>query len=215
LGGLLGLDTDDKEMELFVGAADKAWARDFLAKNGISDKDEVCGVIPGCGASWGKDANYRRWSPWKFAEVADHVSMTYGYKTLVFGEGSESSVCDDVTANMKAPSTQVCGKTTIGQLAALLDRCSIILTNDGGPSHMSVALKKNVVAIFGPVNEKIYGPYPPSKKHIAVTSHEPCRPCYKNFKYSKCTTFDCLKNIKPKDVILAADTLLKKGVMPA
>jgi heptosyltransferase-2 len=210
LGDLLGLGIDDKEMELFVCDADKAWARGFLASNGISDKDEICGVIPGCGASWGKDANYRRWSPWKFAEIADHVVEKYGYKTLVFGEGSESSICVDVVSKMKNHGIQVCGKTTIGQLAALLDRCDLILTNDGGPAHMSVALRKNVVAIFGPVDEKIYGPYPKNARHVAITGHVPCRPCYRNFKYSKCATFDCLKNIRPKDVITAVDDLLKE-----
>lgn len=208
LGGLLGLDTSDKEMELFVNEDNRAWADKFLEERGISQSDRICGVIPGCGASWGKDANYRRWSPWKFAEVADHIMERGGYKTLIFGEASEFTLCDDVAKKMKHPSLQVCGKTTLGQLAALLDRCSIILTNDGGPLHMSVALKKKVVAIFGPVDEKIYGPYPPDGSHVAITSSKPCRPCYRSFRYMKCGTFDCLKDIKTDDVITAVDELL-------
>jgi heptosyltransferase II len=208
LGELIGLDTSDKEMELFVSAEDRQWAGKFLMDNGISPEMRISGVIPGCGASWGKDANYRRWSPWKFAETADHLADTCAFKTLIFGEASELGLCASVAGQMKSKSVQVCGKTTLGQLSALLDRCEIILTNDGGPLHMSVALKKKIVAIFGPVDENIYGPYPPSDKHIAITSSEKCRPCYRGFKYSKCEAFECLKNIKPEKVKSAAHALL-------
>ncbi len=109
---------------------------------------------------------------------------------------------------MKTKPVVSCGKTTLGQMAALLDKCDLVVTNDGGPLHMAVALKKKIVAIFGPVDEKVYGPYPQAGRYITVTSNVRCRPCYKNFKYGKCDTLDCLKNIKPADVINAVEKLM-------
>lgn len=210
LGSALGLDTSGKEMNLTVSREDSAWAEKFLKENGISSGDKVFGVIPGCGASWGQDAKYRRWSAWKFAEVADYISKNHRYKVLIFGDQKEIPICEKVISEMKDKESAVpaCGKTTLGQFAALLDKCDIVVTNDGGPLHMAIALKKKTISIFGPVDENVYGPYPPSQRYIIIKSNEPCRPCYKSFKYIKCETLNCLKNIKTGDVIKAVEALI-------
>ncbi len=208
LGKAFGLDVSDKEMELTVSAVDSSWADEFLAKSGARKGDRICGLIPGCGASWGKDASYRRWSAWKFAKVADHVSDRHGYKILVFGDSKEIPLCSKVQSEMKAPAIQACGKTTLGQFAALLNRCDLVVTNDGGPLHMAIALKRKTVSIFGPVDEHIYGPYPPDRRYVTIASDCPCRPCYKNFKYVRCDTLNCLKDIKPDKVIRAVEALI-------
>ncbi|MCX5686632.1 MAG: lipopolysaccharide heptosyltransferase II [Candidatus Omnitrophica bacterium] len=208
LGKALGLDTQDKEMSISVAKEDSEWADKFLEASGISKNDRICGIIPGCGASWGEDASYRRWPADKFAGAADHFSARHGYKTLIFGDSKELALCSKVQSVMKTAAVQVCGKTTLGQFAALLDRCDLVITNDGGPLHMAVALRKKTISIFGPVDEHVYGPYPQSSLHIVITSDEPCRPCYKNFKYVKCETLKCLNNIETDKVIKAAEALM-------
>lgn len=210
LGKALGADSLDKEMSVFITSEDSLWAKKFLSDNGISGNEKICGIIPGCGESWGKDANYRRWSAWKFAETADHISERHGYKILIFGHAKELELCRKVQSEMKARPIQACGKTTLGQLAALLDRCSLVITNDGGPLHMAIALKKKTVSIFGPVDERVYGPYPPCERYITVISEDSCRPCYNNFKYVKCETLNCLKHIGTDKVIKAAEILIEQ-----
>lgn len=194
--------------KIYVSEQNADWADVFLKDNGISGTDKLVGLIPGCGASWGKDARYRRWSAWKFAEVADHVARRHNYKVLIFGDLKEIDLCGKVKGEMKASAILTCGKTTLGQLAALLNRCDLVITNDGGPLHMAVALKRKTIAIFGPVDENVYGPYPKSERYIAISSNVRCRPCYKKFKYTRCDALDCLKNIKPADAIKAADILV-------
>lgn len=209
-GRLLGLDVSDKNMELIVPEVDIDWAGKYLSENGIRDTDKVCGFIPGCGASWGSDAYYRRWSPWKFAQAADHIVLKHGYKVIIFGEEKEKPMCIEMQSKMKSTSLQLCGKTTLDKFAALLKRCDLVVTNDGGPLHMAVALKRHTISIFGPVNEKIYGPYPFSGIHATVTSNDVCRPCYSNFKHSDCSTIDCLKHVTPKEVISCIDNMVRQ-----
>jgi len=211
LGGLLGLDISDKEMELSIGQEDRVWAERYLREQGVSKDELVCGIIPGCGASWGVHANYRRWSTWKFAEVADYIASHYEHRILIFGEEKERELCMRTQSEMKTPAIQLCGETKLSQFSALLDRCDIVITNDGGPLHMAVALKKKTVSIFGPVNEYNYGPYPPEDRNIVVATQEACRPCYKNFKHRECSSLECLANLRPDKVIKAVDTLLKRG----
>lgn len=210
LGRLLGVEAAAMDMEVYVSDDDRRWAERFLGANGPGSGERLCGIIPGCGASWGPNAKYRRWSPWKFAEVADYAASRYGCRVIIFGEEREKLICDEVDAKMKARPVIACGKTTLGQFAALLDRCDLVITNDGGPLHIAVGLKKRTISIFGPVDEKIYGPYPPKRDFVTVTSDEPCRPCYRNFKHNTCDTFKCLDRIKPADVIPHVDSFMEE-----
>ncbi|MBN1526073.1 MAG: lipopolysaccharide heptosyltransferase II [Candidatus Omnitrophica bacterium] len=209
LGRPLGIDVSDKCIEVCVADEDRRWAERFLAEHGINKDDCVCGIIPGCGASWGRNAKYRRWLPSKFAEVADYAAERYDCKIAIFGDEREKLICDEVDAKMKARPVTACGKTSLGQFAALLDRCDLIVTNDGGPLHIAVGLKKRTISIFGPVDERIYGPYPQKADFVTVTSDEACRPCYRNFKHNACDTFKCLDRIKPADVTRHIDRFME------
>ena len=211
LGRVLDLDVSDKRMELVVSGEEERQANECLAQNGISTDDRLCGIIPGCGASWGKSAIYRRWDASKFAEVADRIADKYKYKILILGEAKELPLCMKTQADMRSNAVQLCGKTTLPQFAAILDRCDLVVTNDGGPLHMAVALGKKTVSVFGPVDERVYGPYPPSDRHITVTSDEKCRPCYRNFRHKNCEAVKCLKKITSDEVFNAAEKLIAKA----
>jgi len=46
--------------KIYVSEETLEWAREFLQSKGITKIDTLIGIIPGCGASWGNDAKYRR-----------------------------------------------------------------------------------------------------------------------------------------------------------
>lgn len=194
--------------ELYVGDNEEKWADEFLTQNRIKN-DTLIGILPGGGASWGDSAFRKQWPKEKFAYVANELMSGDGYKILIFGNKSESDICGFISDRMKTKSVNICGKTDLGQFAALLRRCKLLLTNDGGPLHMASALNKKTVSIFGPVDERVYGPYPPSKDHITITSDVDCRPCYKNFKYPLCSDRVCLYTIEPSTVLEAVRNNLK------
>ncbi|MFA6078189.1 MAG: glycosyltransferase family 9 protein [Candidatus Omnitrophota bacterium] len=198
--------------KIYLAERDSVWADDFLRSNGITEKDIVVGVIPGCGASWGQDAKYRRWDKAGFAIVADNAIERYGAKVLLFGSAKEVGICEDVLKLMKHEAIIACGKTSLRDFLGLLRRCKVVITNDGGPLHMAVAIGVNTVSIFGPVDEKIYGPYPVGPGHIVISKRAlPCRPCYKKFKHNICDNRLCLKGIAPSEVIEAVDALMVRA----
>jgi len=93
----------------------------------------------------------------------------------------------------------------------ILTRCTLVVTNEGGPLHMAVALGVKTVSLFGPVDEKTYGPYSMNDDHIVVSRKDVgCRPCYKKFKYNNCEKRLCLDSITVDEVLEAAERLLKK-----
>ncbi|MDD3905584.1 MAG: lipopolysaccharide heptosyltransferase II [Candidatus Omnitrophica bacterium] len=177
----------------------------------IKKEDFLIGMVPGCGASWGADASRRRWDKNNFALLANRLIEKYNAKIILFGDKKEVDICDNILNVSKNKIINYCGKTSLPELAGLMSRCRLVISNDGGPLHMAVGLGVNTVSIFGPVDEKIYGPYSSVGKHIVVCKKDlTCRPCYKKFRYKKCEDRICLGGISIDDVFNAAEKILKK-----
>ena len=165
-------------------------------------------MIPGCGASWGADADLRRWDKANFALLADKLTEKYGARVILLGSAKETAICDAVQKSMNKNVINHCGKTTIFELAGILAKCNVVVTNDGGPLHMAAGLGAKTVSIFGPVDEAIYGPKP-LKDNIVVSKKDlECRPCYRNFKYKKCDNRLCLSGITIEEVLKACEKAL-------
>jgi len=211
----LGVDTRDFKLspKVYITERDTAWADDFLKANGASKEELLIGVIPGCGASWGMDARHRRWDRDGFTKVCDGLMERYSAKVVLLGDSQEIEICDDIQSKMRNKAIMACGKTSLRNFLGLINRCALIITNDGGPLHMAVGLGLNTISIFGPVDEKIYGPYPMTNSHTVISKNNvPCRPCYKKFKYKICENRECLKSIKADEILEAAGKFLSKGI---
>ncbi len=208
---LFGIDQNEfsRSPKVYLTGQDTVWAGEFLKTNGIKEGELLIGVIPGCGASWGADANHRRWDRKGFAKICDGLAERYGAKVVLLGDPHEVEICDEIQGMLTHKAIMACGKTNLRNFLGLINRCGLVITNDGGPLHMAVGLGIKTVSIFGPVDDKTYGPYPLSSDHIVVSRHDmACRPCYKKFKHNVCEGKECLSGIKPEEILAAADRLL-------
>ena len=195
-----GLSPRQKELEIFIPEKDLHWAKDVLTQKGITAGDKLIGVVPGGGASWGKDALYKRWSAQKYAELADKIIEKFSAKIILLGDTFERELCQGVAQKMRRAPAEVFLEMSVGQFAAILSLCRLAVVNDGGPLHMAVAAGTKTVSIFGPVDENVYGPYPKGK-HAVVTKDIACRPCYRRFRKADCEHHNCLHLINVNDVL--------------
>ncbi|MCX5706042.1 MAG: glycosyltransferase family 9 protein [Candidatus Omnitrophica bacterium] len=196
-------------LELFVPDEDSKEAGKLLVTYGIKEGDLVIGVAPGAGASWGKDAEFKRWPPVKFARIADKIVDNFKAKIVLLGDESEKPIADTISGFMRNKPVDLVGKTSLVELAAVISRLKLLISNDGGPLHMAVALGIKTVSIFGPVDELVYGPYPEGKKHIVVTHEIQCRPCYKKFRLPECKRDKvCITAVSIEDVYQSVRGLL-------
>jgi lipopolysaccharide heptosyltransferase II len=205
----IGISPKNKNLDLEVSQHNWSRIRSILSYANVKEKDVVVGIAPGAGASWGENAKLKHWQPLKFAELADKLVDNLGAKVLILGDASERDIAEIIIAAMKNKPIDLVGKTTLGELAAAIKSLKLLITNDGGPLHMAVALGIKTVSIFGPVDEKVYGPYPSGPLHAVIKKDLPCRPCYKQFRMPLCDRErECVKTISVDEVFAAARRLL-------
>jgi lipopolysaccharide heptosyltransferase II len=208
-----GITPGVRSLKLSLEEKNRDNAIRILKESNVDESDLIIGMVPAGGTSWGPKAVYKHWPVEYFTEVADRLAENYNVKILVFGSQKESQICKTLVnrVNKKECMVDLSGKTDLLTLAVLMGKCKIILCNDGGPLHIAVSQGVKTISIFGPVDEKVYGPYPVSQDNIVVTKDVTCRPCYRKFKVPKCKNRKCIQEIKPKEVITIVEGLLDKS----
>ncbi|MCK2213867.1 glycosyltransferase family 9 protein [Actinomadura sp. ATCC 31491] len=96
----------------------------------------------------------RRWPVERFAEVADRL----GRPVVVTGSAAERELVEGVAAAMRSPAVAAAGTLGLGALAALYERCDLVIGTDTGPRHLAAAVGTPTVAVYWCVNLIGYGP---------------------------------------------------------
>ncbi|MFH2012801.1 MAG: putative lipopolysaccharide heptosyltransferase III [Pseudomonadota bacterium] len=99
----------------------------------------------------------------------------------------------------------LCGKTTIKQLAAISEASDLFFGIDSAPMHIASAVGTPVVAIFGPSSETLWEPW--CEKKLIISKNMPCRlPCKNK---NNCQTYDCINSIMPDEVIPKIENFMR------
>ena len=188
----LSLDTITK---VHVTEEDDKKAQKILRDNGIALTGRYICIMPGAGASWGGNAFRRRWPVERFAEVSLKLTSENNIKIVLLGSADEKELCDYISRTVPG-AVNLCGNLSLMASIAVIKHADFLFTNDGGPLHMAVAVGVKTISIHGPVDSRVYGPYPASKNHLVIEDASlPCRPCYKSFKLPDCEHMQCIQDI--------------------
>jgi heptosyltransferase-2 len=124
---------------------------------------------------------------------------------ILIGSRRERVVCEEVAA-LTPGVVDLAGMTTLSELAALIRRSAISITNDSGPMHLAVALDRPVVSIFGPTDPVWIGPY--RRADSVLHAELECSPCYLR-KLKQCHhSHDCMRSVSAAAVIERAEQIL-------
>ena len=197
VGPMLGLDGGPADFSFPIPP--EAHARiEALADYYDIAKAKLLVLAPG--TNW----ETKQWRGEAFAEVARHF-MQKGFAVTLIGSDRERALCDDV-AKLAPGTINLAGETTLSELAALISRAAICVTNDSGPMHLAVALGRPVVSVFGPTDPVWAGPY--RRDGAVLRADLPCSPCYLR-QLSRCMHgHDCMQKVSAAAVIERAESML-------
>jgi len=87
----------------------------------------------------------------------------------------EKAIAQRILANAGGAVADLSGQLTLRELGALAARARLFFGVDSAPMHIAAAMGTPVVALFGPSDERVWGPW--KVAHRVVTTSHPCRPC--------------------------------------
>ena len=164
---------------------------------------ELDGNKPIIAISPGAKSEIKRWTKEGFTELTNQLMEEFDAQVLMVGDGPDSYLIKDIMLSMKNEVMDLSGKTTLCQLAALLKRCDLLITNDSAPLHIAEAVGAKVLAIFGPTDSEVYGPRGEKSRVVRKDLH--CSPCEK----AQCEfEHECMRNINVDEVFKVAKEML-------
>ena len=146
----------------------------------------------------------RAWSPHRAAAAVEALTAA-GRRVVVTGGAAESAL----TAAVAGPGTDLGGRTSFAELAAVLAGADAVVVGNTGPAHLAAAVDTPVVSLFAPVVPATrWAPYGvPSV--LLGDQDAPCRAT----RATVCPVpgHPCLDSVTPEDVVAAVDKLVSAG----
>lgn len=194
----LGMEVSDMPFSIYISKKDRDYVDALLEE--IPNKDNLITVSPT------SKSLIKRWKKSGFVQICDRLTEELEIPIVMVGDQSDRDIIDEIINEMKYKPYNFSGMTTIPQLAHLIRRSKLLITNDSAPMHVGSAVGANVLAIFGPTDPRKYGPRGKYDKIIRKTL--PCSPC----EAAQCKfKHECMKLISADEVYEAAKAILKNA----
>lgn len=197
-----GFVNDGKGLELWPTSEHEEKVTAFLLENQVKNSELLIGFSPMAAHAM------KMWEPEGFVKLGSALVKQYGARIVIFGGREDLIKGEQMARTIPHKPVVACGKLSLMESATLIGRCHLLVTNDTGVMHMGVAMKRKIVAIFGPTSEEL-GFYPYYTESIVVSKDLECRPCTAiGTSICKKGTHACMKNISYKEVLMAVKKLL-------
>jgi len=106
---------------------------------------------------------------------------------------------------MKHEAVDLRGNCHLDDLVYLISRLDLLVTNDSAPMHIGAATRTPLVALFGPEDPVLMGPYTGTDLFRVIHKDVPCRPCATN----RCDHVQCMDLIEPEEVVEKCVEIIK------
>ncbi|MCF7919030.1 MAG: glycosyltransferase family 9 protein [Candidatus Cloacimonetes bacterium] len=150
----------------------------------------------------------KRWQISNFAALADLLSADF--QVVISGSSAETELCLELERSCNSKMINICGKTSLSELASIISQAKAIIANDSGPAHLAAALNIPLAVIFGGTSPKLG--FAPLGDRVKIISRDlDCSPCSLHGR-DKCPQkqFNCMAQISAAEVYAVVQDLIRK-----
>lgn len=152
----------------------------------------------------------RRWPMDKYVQLINELAQR-GQQIVLIGAKPEMAYVSEIVAKLPASVrsrvVDTSGKLSLGELFALIKGAAVVVTNDTGPMHFSIALDRPTVCLFGPVSPDHYGVRKPNVETLYHAVY--CSPCAHEIDTPPCAGVNvCMQLIEVPEVLAAVQRQL-------
>lgn len=137
----IGIAVADPTLEVYPTADDRAYAQAFLDASGVRSGDVVVGIHPG--SDWG----CQQWHPVSWSQLCAGLQERYRARVVMTGTGADEQIFRAVATRLTDRPISAIGKTTIGQLAALVGHFQALVCVDSFPVPLALAARIPVIVL--------------------------------------------------------------------
>lgn len=165
----LGINNVNHQMFLAISEQEKSFAESFLTREGIVPHEKIIVVIPG--TTWLS----KNWPTELFAQTIQILCKDF--KIVMCGGKAEVELGEEIQKLAGVPIVNAVGKTSLLEMAAIIEKGTVVIAGDTGPLHIAAALMIPTVAVFGPTNPVTYAPL--GQGNTVLVNKRPCSFCHK------------------------------------
>lgn len=198
---LLGIDTVDSIPRLYVTTADRVRVSELLDRVHTVPKNFIT-VNPF--SRWA----YKEWSNEKWGKVIDRIWETRQIPTVLIGSPQEAAACQAIVTGREGRTINMAGKTSLGELAALISVSSLHLGVDSAAPHIAYALGTPTVTIHGPSDWRAWRII--DDLHKVIIPNMECVPCNRRG-CNDSGTSQCLELLDVDAVIEVIEQVIQKS----
>ncbi len=199
----LGADTTDRNLELLIDPETRGKLKAKLPEVTKSEGPIIV-MVPG-----GAFGPSKCWPSVRFAQTADRLITNYNATVVVSVSPApaERQIARKICDSSKHKLTNLAEKPiSPGELKSLFSIADLVISNDTGPRHIAIALRRKVITLFGPNNPAWTNTG--YENEIQIIGDAPCAPCDKPICKKK--EHLCMQAITVEMVCNAVKKLLKK-----
>lgn len=198
----IGIEAKETTLFMPLRSEDEQIVDGFLKEHILKGDKKLIAIHPGASCP------SKIWPPEKFAQVGDTITKDHNATVIIVTGPHDREIGQAVVDAMHHKPIFVSGDFTLGQVASLLHRSSLFISNDSGPVHIAVAVGTPVVAIFGR-NQAGLNPTrwrPTGERDIILHKDVGCKVCMAHHCH---LGFKCLNAITVTEVLQAAEKILR------
>jgi heptosyltransferase-2 len=179
----LNIPVSSDALELWPSPENDARVRDVLHNAGWTANDRK--IVIQAAAS----LPAKQWPLERFAAIMNKLRERYDARFIFMGAPGDLALYQELERLGPFNGLNLCGTSSMYEDLSMYRACDLFFGVDSGPMHMAAAVGAPVVALFGPTDDRKWGPW--GKGHTVITKRLSCHPC----KPHKCHDNECMKQI--------------------